>query len=63
MRDKINTKSSKVCTCIIITVLADEAAVSVAVMMIISEVTQIYRYQLAESAIKLMKYDWDSKWN
>ena len=57
MRDKINTESLKVCICIIITVSADEAAVSVAIMIMISKITQICKHQLAESAVKLMKYD------
>ena len=44
MRGKINTESSKVCVCIIVTVSADEVTVSVAAMIMISEVTQICEY-------------------
>ena len=47
----------KVCIYIIVTASADETAVSVAVMMMISEITQICRQQLAESTVKLIKYD------
>ena len=57
IQDEIDAEPSEVCICIIITALADEIAVSVAVMMMISEVTQICKYQLAESAVKLMKYN------
>ena len=63
MRDKINTESSKVCVCIIITVSADETAILIAAMMIILEATQICKHWLAESAVKLTKYDWDLRWN
>ena len=63
MRDKIDTESLKVYICIIVTASADEVTVSVAVIIMISEVTQIYKHWLAESAVKLMKYDWDLRWN
>ena len=47
----------KVCICIIVIASADETAVSVAVMMMISEITQICKQQLAELTVKLIKYD------
>ena len=57
IQDEIDAEPPEVCICIIITASADETAVSVAVMIMISEATQICRHQLAESAVKLMKYD------